>query len=334
MPGSPISTNAISNWSFCRISTLATVLCGLNLVTVEFEQGLEHLPAVGVVLDDQDPAEANQCGFAIDEPFGGFGLSTGRQAYDELASGAQSSAIGRHGSAVQFDEFLHQGESDAHAAIRAVASSAGLHKQIKDAVQHVGWNAVAGVADAEHDVLSFGLHRKPDLAAGRRVFHGVVQQVDLDLLESYEISVDKQWSGFHVDQELLIATVDLRSYDFHRRLHGFPQIAEFQTHIDFAEHDPRDVQQVIQQAGHQTRLTLDHLAGLLTGSLGLAVLLQHVGGIEHRTERIAQFVRQDGQKLIPALHGLAALEFRLFTVGDVLGDAGDRNRLVRFVGQK
>ena len=82
------------------------------------------------------------------------------------------------------------------------------------------------------------------------------------------------------------------------------------------------------------RLAFDHLTGLPTGSLGLAVLLQHVGGVEHRTERITQFVRQNGEKLIPALHGFAALEFGVLAIGDVLGDAGDRDRLVRFVGQE
>ena len=82
------------------------------------------------------------------------------------------------------------------------------------------------------------------------------------------------------------------------------------------------------------RLTLDHLTGLLAGSLGLAVLIQHVGRVEHGTERIAQFVRQHGEKLISSLHGLAALQFRVFPIGDVLGDAGDRDGLVGFVRQE
>ena len=228
-------------------------------------------------------------------------------------------------SAVELHEFLDQGQADAHATVGAIERAAGLHKQIEDAVQHIAGNPFAGIAHTHHDFLAFPTHGQPDPASGGGVLHRVVEQIHLNLLQTREVAVDDQRCRLDVDRELLIAVLDLRAHDLQGRLDSLPQIARLEAHVDLSLHYSRDVQQVVQQTCHEMCLAFDHAARLLAVAAGLAVPFEHVGGIQHSAQRVPQFMRQNREKLVAPFYGFTALDFGALAIGNVLGDAGDRD---------
>ncbi len=191
---------------------------------------------------------------------------------------------------MQFNQLLDQCESHTHAAVGPIKGSAGLHEQLEDALEHIGGDALSRIAHTDHGPLVFPPHGQPDLASSRSVFHGVGEQVDLDLLETGEVTHHDQRSRFDIHNQLLIATVDLRPNHFQCRVDCFAQIAGLHADIDLPLHDPRDIQQIIEQAGHEVRLPLDHFTGARAGVLCVAVSIEHIGRVQHGSERIAEFV--------------------------------------------
>src|SRR5262249_4941105 len=88
------------------------------------------------------------------------------------------------------------------------------------------------------------------------------------------------------------------------------QVAQVETLLlerEPSEADARDVQQVVEQPRQVPRLPAQDLEQ--PRAIGLARALQSLEPVRHRAERIAQLVRQHGEKLVAmALLGLERLE--------------------------
>jgi hypothetical protein len=78
---------------------------------------------------------------------------------------------------------------------------------------------------------------------------------------------------------------------------------------DHAAGHARDVEQVVEQAGHVADLAFDDGAGLAQALLAGLAGLEDLGRHADRGERIAQFVRQHRQEFVLAAVGLAQLGF-------------------------
>ena len=110
---------------------------------------------------------------------------------------------------------------------------------------------------------------------------------------------------------------------------GRGQVERLRAELDLPLGDPRDVEQVVDQAGELLRLPADHLAGpgeLLVG----AGRLGDLHGAVDRGQGVAQLVGEHGEELVLAAVVLAEL---LVEPGVLDGDAGhlgdlDEDRLV------
>src|SRR6185295_12368699 len=99
------------------------------------------------------------------------------EADRELGAEAEAGAGDGDGAAVELDEALHQGEADAHAAARHVAALGDLLEGAEDAVETLGGDADAGVADLDLEVIVGDASRERDAAAGVGVLGGVLEEV-------------------------------------------------------------------------------------------------------------------------------------------------------------
>src|ERR1051325_8185467 len=86
-------------------------------------------------------------------------------------------ALDPDAAAMRFDEMLGDGKAEAGAADFARTRNVDAVEALKDAGLVRPRNADSGVRDSERDFVSVGGSGNYDLASGRRVLNGVVQQV-------------------------------------------------------------------------------------------------------------------------------------------------------------
>jgi hypothetical protein len=118
---------------------------------------------------------------------------------------------------------------------------------------------------------------------------------------------------------LLVSRVQLTSNRSHGLSDRSDEVDVLLREGDLALHDPRDVQQIVQQAGHLLGLPPDHREGVGERAPCGRQPAEDAGGVLDRAQRIAEFVRQHRQELIPLADRLDRPTFRLLLLGDVTG---------------
>ena len=93
-------------------------------------------------------------------------------------------------------------------------------------------------------------------------------------------------------------SLDQRFGDVQRVGNDGPQIHRRQLQREFAARDARRIQQIIEQAGHMLGLARNHTARPLQLLPAEAVILQQFDRMPNRRHRIAQLMRQGGQKRV------------------------------------
>jgi hypothetical protein len=86
---------------------------------------------------------------------------------------------------VQLDEAPHEREPEAEPARRAVC----LHEGLEDQRQRFRLDADAGVAHPQDRIAAFARDAEVDASGGRGVLHGVVEEIQHDLLQAGGIDV-------------------------------------------------------------------------------------------------------------------------------------------------
>ena len=200
---------------------------------------------------------------------------------------------------MHLDELLDHGQADAQPALGAGQRAVALGEQVEDAREQIGPDADAGVADADHGVALVEAGVKLDPAAGLGVLGRVVQQVDDDLLEPGRVGLQLDRRGFDREAKRVPSFVNEGLDDLGRRSDDRGEVDALAPELDLATADPRDVQQVIDQARELADLAIDDLARPVMGLLG-AWLRQELCGIGDRRQGVAQLVGQHGQELVLA----------------------------------
>ena len=101
-------------------------------------------------------------------------------------------ALRVHAAAVQLDEVPDQREADSQPSLAACAPALALTQSVEDIGQHVGRDALPGVADDDLDVRPNALELDLDSPILRGELDGVVQQVPDDLLQPAGVAADQQ----------------------------------------------------------------------------------------------------------------------------------------------
>ena len=99
--------------------------------------------------------------------------------------------------------------------------------------------------------------------------------------------------------------VDDRPDGLDRLFHQGPQVQALLADRDSAVGDPRDVEQVVQQAGHVVGLAINDSEGIARNRTVAPLGLKQLRGVQDRTERIAEFMGKDCQKAVALREGLA-----------------------------
>ena len=128
--------------------------------------------------------------------------------------------------------------------------------------------------------------------------------------------------------------LDQHGARFDRGVENRRHVDALPPQLDRSARDPRHVQQVLHQASHVLRLAVDDtgrpLQLLRTGRPGA----QDLYGVADGSERVPQLVREQGEKLVLALVGLAELTLRPLLVGDVARDLGRADQLSGLVADR
>ena len=95
--------------------------------------------------------------------------------------------------------------------------------------------------------------------------------------------------------------LDQRAAGFGGTLDGLPQVHPLLAQLHLATGDPGQVEQVVHQTAKLLHLPPHHLPGALDEGLVHAGLLEKLGGVPQRGQRVPEFVGQHRQELVLAL---------------------------------
>ena len=154
---------------------------------------------------------------------------------------------GLDGAAVQFDDGLCDRQTETEPAMRPRGAAVGL----PETIEHVGHerrrNPLTGIADGHLDVTVAGLERELDASFRRRELDGVRQQVPDHLLDAVRICNAQDRPAVVVGLELNLLGVGSAAHDVEGRVGQLGQVDGRRLKTELARHDPRDIEQVVDQ---------------------------------------------------------------------------------------
>jgi hypothetical protein len=148
---------------------------------------------------------------------------------------------------------------------------------------------------------------QPEVAAVGRVLHRVVQQVDHDLHRARAVREDHRVVVGQAQLEPVARGLQRRAHRLDRLLHRLAHAHRLAPQRHQPAVDARQVEQVVDEAGHVPDLPLDHALRLARLVSARRRHLQHRARVAHRRERVAQLVRQRREELVLAPVLLAQL---------------------------
>ena len=222
-------------------------------------------------------------------------------------------------AAVRVDQMLDDGEAEAEPAVGARRRPVGLPERLEDRSDEVRRYARSGVGDGELDEIVRAAQRQVHGAAFRRELDGVRQQIPDDLLEPRAVRVERADRRLRVDDDLDPLGVGHRLDDVDRRADDVVHVDGRAREAELAGHDPRDVEQIVDQLGLPPRAVVDRVRRARALRVVECAAAQHVGPAEHGVERRPQLVRHDREELIlQAIGPLRGRARRLLALEELL----------------
>src|SRR3989338_3766053 len=216
-----------------------------------------------------------------------------RELDHEFTSFATPVAPGPDSAGMQFDNFLHERESDAEPA--RVTAVAPLIIDFKNIGKVIGVDAFAVVAyfDDRPFFLVCALLREvdPDGAARRCEFRGIVHKVGDGLFEPRIVRPHGQQRRRVGEVERDVRCAQKSIACFERTLDEPAELERVRHNLDFCLREARDVEQIAEELREVVELVFDIIKFLAHVGRGLAQL-QELKRALNRGEGIAQFVRK------------------------------------------
>ena len=228
-------------------------------------------------------------------------------------------AAGFDAPAVRLDQPPHDRQPDAETAVSPIQPALALHEQIEDPRQEIRRDADAGVAHAQDGLATDGLDLHGYRPARGRVLDRIRQQVGDHLFEAHAVAAhqragEPQLAAMMIERvgapDLLDAPLD-QGGEIERRL----------LQDQLAGRDPRDVEQIVHDAGELLGLAPDHAARLGRDGVGHVHAIEQRRGARDGGERVAQLVRDHRDELVLATLGLPDRLLRALAPRDVRADA-------------
>src|SRR5262247_3113691 len=207
-------------------------------------------------------------------------------------------ALGLDRSAMQLDQVFDERQSKAESAVPSGARRVGLAEAFKDIGQEIRADAFARVAHGDANVRVNALQARFDAASLRGELDGVGEQVPDHLLQARWVAGDLADFRGEISLERDPFGVRRRVDRLNRLLNYRDQINRPDLQPELAADDAGRVEQVINQLRLRLSATLDDLRRLLDLLSVQPAVAQHSGVSEHRVQRRAQFMRNQGEEFI------------------------------------
>ncbi len=318
-----------------RLDGLEAVERHARLMAEHFDDLGEKIRGILVVVDDENTAlRLGRPSLGGSGSTGGRGSSgrsvTGpqRQRHDELAAPVRSPASHLHAAAVHQHELLDERESQPQALVIPFHGSSAALEAFEDTVESRGLDAEPVVLHDDPHGLGFLLGLQQDVSAGGRVFRGVVQQVGEDLSQAGLVPVEQDLLVGNLHLETVTGVVDERARLVERAFQYRGQIHAVLAQLEPAERDPRDFEQIVDEARQLLHLAShDGMHGLYGGRVVLGEP-DDVDSAANRRQRISQLVRERREEFVLAAVGDAQRLLRLVAGNAERHEVADRAKKV------
>src|SRR3954468_9248936 len=179
------------------------------------------------VLDDEHPEPSNRRyrGPSRRDGRGGGRSSSGGEPDDELAPRAGPTARRRHGAAVQLGERPDERQPDAEPPFRTGEGAVLLGKEVEHPREQLGSDADPVVPHAKDDLVPLDSRDELDTSPRRRVFGGIAQEIDENLLDPPRVGIEPQVAGREREQDFVPPLLDDRP-------HGLDGVVEDGGRVD------------------------------------------------------------------------------------------------------
>ncbi len=245
---------------------------------------------------------------------------------DELAALADSGAAHLDAPAVHLDQLLDQVEPYPQAPLGALEAGVDLGEHVEQPGKVLGRDADAVVRDLNDGVSVLHPDGEPDPASPRRELAGVAQEVGDRLRDPHAVAVDIERPVRDLDVEHLLVVSAQRAADLERLLEGLPQVHSLPLERELSAADPGDIEEVFDQPHQVHHLALDRRLRRRRGVCVAARVPEDSHRVADRRERIADLVRQHGEKLVLAAVGFGELAGELSQLlgrGPLLADVAE-----------
>ena len=205
--------------------------------------GGEALRRVDVVLHDQhaEPRAAARRPVLREGRVEGQCRREERESHDELAATPAPGTARLDRPAVQLDEPLDECEPDPESALLAVERHVLLREQAEDAVERLGDEPHARVADPDLGPVTRGAHVHLDGPPARCELRRVRQNVPDDLREAGPVGLDPERLRRQVHVKLVRPLLHQRTCGFDRVPDDLPEIEAHGRERDLAARHPGHV---------------------------------------------------------------------------------------------
>src|SRR5690606_8769345 len=160
-------------------------------------------------------------------------------------------------------------QTDPEPALRSIERAARLREELEDRRQKLGLDPHAFVADAHDHVVAVSLTDELDPPFRVGVLRRVSEQVLDDLHEADRIGVEPYLLARCREAELLIPRSNRGTDGVDGLREDFRELDALATKLDPSAHDPRDVEEVVDQPNEVVDLPLHELDRLVVAAPGI-----------------------------------------------------------------
>ena len=204
---------------------------------------------------------------------------------------------------MQLGEVFDDGQTESEPAVHPRSGPNSLSERLKTMREKGGANTPSGIPDNDPGLAVCSLNRHGDGVTGPGEFYGIGQQVPDDLLQSRRVADDRQPIA---DGEVESNPFGLRRQPdgLDRTFGGTPDVDELLAEREFARHDPRQVEHVIDEGGLSSSAAFNRLHRHASGLRIEPAEGQQLSPPEDGRQGGPQLVREGGQELVLGAIGL------------------------------
>ena len=191
-----------------------------------------------------------------------------RQRDREEGAPARALALGLHLAAVEVDQVLDERQAQAEPPVGPLEAGVGLPEALEDVGEELGGDALAVVADLEHDRGAHAGHAHPDVPAAGGELDGVAEQVPHHLLEPVRIADHADRLGLEPGLDDHALALGREAHHVERRPHDVGEVGGRQAKLELAGHDAAHVEDVVDDLGLRLGVALDGREGAGDGLRG------------------------------------------------------------------